>query len=473
MDLALYNTLSRTKEVFKPLVPRQVSLYTCGPTVYYYAHIGNLRAYVFADVLRRTLEYHGFAIKQIINVTDIGHLTGDVDEGEDKMSLALKREGKPLTLEAMRELANFYFAAFKQDLGKLNIQEPEHFPFASDYIAEDIALVEELEKRGYTYTTSDGIYFDTSKFAAYDELRGGGSPNQDQSRIGMNPEKKNHQDFAVWKFSDGLGYEAPFGTGFPGWHLECSAMAMKYLGQTVDLHTGGIDHIPVHHTNERAQSEAATGRPFVRYWLHSGFVTLHEAKMAKSEGAIITLAELEKQGVSPLAYRYWLLTAHYRTTISFNWEAVKAAQQALNKLYAWWQSTGNSEPGTSPTSPVLSDYRSKFEAAMADDLNTPQALAIVWELIKYAEVSASAKRELILRFDKILGLGFDGLAAIEIPDSVRALVNEREAARQKSDYTQADVLRDQIHSLGFTVNDTPDGPIIWPKIGLLSLPQST
>lgn len=464
MDLTLYNTLSRTKEVFKPLHPGRATLYTCGPTVYYYAHIGNLRAYVFADVLRNTLEYFGCTVKQIINVTDIGHLIGDADEGEDKMSLALKREGKPFTLEAMRELANFYFAAFKQDLGKLNIQEPEHFPFASDHIAEDIALVEELEKRGYVYKTTDGLYFDTSKFETYNELRGMSSPDQDQSRIGVNPEKKHSQDFAVWKLSPlgELGYEAPFGTGFPGWHLECSAMAMAYLGQTVDLHTGGIDHIPVHHTNERAQSEAATGRPFVRYWLHSGFVTLHEAKMAKSEGAIITLAELEKQGVSPLAYRYWLLTAHYRTTVSFNWEAVKAAQQALNKLYAWWQSTGNSELGTNSPSPLLLDYQNKFEAAMADDLNTPQALAIVWELIKYADVPASAKRQLILQFDKILGLGFDGLAKIEIPNSVRALVNEREVARQNSDWSQADQLRDQIHSLGFTINDTPDGPIIYP-----------
>ncbi len=463
MDLTLYNTFSRTKDVFKPLQPGRATLYTCGPTVYYYAHIGNLRAYVFADVLRRTLEYHGFAVQQIINVTDIGHLVSDSDQGEDKMSLALKREGKPLTLEAMRGLANFYFAAFKTDLEKLHVKPPAEFPFASDHIAEDIALVEELNKKGYLYPTRDGLYFDTGQFAAYDELRGGANEGDEHSRIGINPEKKQPQDFAVWKLAPlgGLGYEAPFGTGFPGWHLECSAMAMKYLGQTIDLHTGGIDHSPVHHTNERAQSEAATGQPFVRYWLHAGFVTLGDTKMAKSEGGIITLAELEKQGISPLAYRYWLLTAHYRTTTSFSWEAVKGAQQALNKLYAWWQGAGNSGLGNNSSFPTLSDYQSKFEAAMADDLNTPQALAVVWELIKYGEVPAAAKRQLILQFDKILGLGFDKLAKIEIPDTVRVLVNEREIARQKSDYTEADALRDRIHSLGFTINDTPDGPVIY------------
>lgn len=289
--LYLTNTLTKQKELFVPLNEKNVGMYNCGPTVYDYAHIGNLRAYVFADILRRTLEYAGYTVNQVMNITDIGHLSSDADDGEDKMTRGLKREGKPLTLEAMKELADFYAEAFKKDLSWLNIEMPHHMPKASEHIAEDIALIQKLEARGFLYTTSDGVYFNTEKDPHYGKLGGLSDINEAQARIHAQSEKKSPRDFAVWKKNDVLGYESPWGKGFPGWHMECSAMSMKYLGETFDIHTGGIDHIPVHHNNEIAQSENATGKPYVRTWLHNAFVTVPSGKMAKSEGTGLTLAD--------------------------------------------------------------------------------------------------------------------------------------------------------------------------------------
>ncbi len=438
-------------------------MYNCGPTVYDYAHVGNLRAYVFADILRRTLEYLDYKVNQVVNVTDIGHLSGDGDEGEDKMTKALKREGKPMTLSAMREIADFYFEAFKVDLKKLNNKEPEHFPFASDHIKEDIDLIEKLTEKGYTYRTSDGIYFDTDKMPNYGKLGNqSDSASSKHSRIGINPEKKNSRDFAIWKFNSELGYDAPFGKGFPGWHIECSAMSMKYLGETFDIHTGGIDHIPVHHNNEIAQSESATGKPYVNYWLHNAFVNMGENKMAKSEGGFITLEALEERGVHPLSYRYWLLQAKYSTQIEFGFEALQGAQNGFKKLLKEIQ--GLDGGGT-----VDKNYIEKFNSVIDDDLNTPEALALLQTLLKDESVPDANKKATILEFDKVLGLNLDSLSLSDtylnirdLPHVVQNLIEKRENARKNKEWIESDKIRDELKSRGYQIEDKPEGPQINP-----------
>jgi len=334
MDMHLYNTLTRSKELFRPLKEGEVFMYHCGPTVYNYAHLGNLRAYVFADILRRVFSFNNYAVKQVINITDVGHLTSDEDEGEDKLEAGARREGK-----SAQEIAEFYTGAFLEDMSALNIDtRATLFPKATEHIAEQIDLIKTLEKKGATYRTSDGVYFDTSACKQYGELAHLDIAGlKEGARVLKNPEKRNATDFALWKFSKPeekrqQEWESPWGLGFPGWHLECSAMSMKYLGPHFDIHTGGIDHIPVHHTNEIAQSETATGEKFVNYWMHAGFVNIEGAKMAKSEENFITLKTLTEKGFSPLAYRYWLLTADYKKTINFTWEALEGAETAFRKL---------------------------------------------------------------------------------------------------------------------------------------------
>ena len=386
MDIKIWNTLTRRKEVFEPIHPGQVGMYHCGPTVYDDAHIGNLRAYVFADILRRVFEYNKYAVHQVINITDVGHLISDADDGEDKMTKTLKRLGKPLTLAAMAEVADIYFERFVTDLERLNIEKPQELPKASRHIDDDIALIKLIEENGFTYQTSRGICFDVSKFPAYgklanlklDELKAG-------ARVALDPEKKSPADFWLWKFDPKLGWDSPWGKGFPGWHIECSAMSVKYLGQPFDIHTGGIDHIPVHHTNEIAQSEAACGRPLADYWMHSAFITLNHDKMSKSSGNFLTLQQLIDQAVSPLAYRYWLLTAHYRSPIDFNLEAIKAAQNALIRLMtivSTYPDGGEAD----------SSYLTRFQTLINDDLDMPQAVALAWALIKDSGVSEAAKK---------------------------------------------------------------------------------
>ncbi|MEK7121983.1 MAG: cysteine--tRNA ligase, partial [Patescibacteria group bacterium] len=313
--MKLYNTLSKKKEEFKPLKKKSVRLYTCGPTVYDFAHLGNLRTYIFEDVLKRALILNGYRIKHVMNITDVGHLTSDADEGEDKMTKALRREGKPLTLKAMKELADFYAKKFKEDIAELNILPPDIWCAASEHIKEQINLIKRLENNGYVYLTSDGVYFNVDKFKDYGRLvRLRPTDKKIQGRV-INPEKKNPRDFALWKFNEKLGWKSPWGKGFPGWHIECSAMAMKYLGESFDIHCGGIDHIPVHHINEIAQAEAATGKKFANYWLHGNFLTLKGARMGKSKGNFLNLAEIKKNSFHPLDYRYLVLTAHYRSPL--------------------------------------------------------------------------------------------------------------------------------------------------------------
>jgi cysteinyl-tRNA synthetase len=459
--LKLHNTLTGKLEGFKPIKPGQVGMYNCGPTVYDYAHIGNFRSYVFADTLRRTLEYLGYEVKQIINVTDVGHLTGDGDEGEDKMTKALKREGKPMTTKAMREVANFYFEAFKNDLGKLNIELPSKFPFASDHIKEDVLLIEILLKKGFAYKTSDGIYFDTTKYKEYGklgQLGGETAKLEGHSRIGTNPEKKNQRDFALWKFNDELGYDSSIGKGFPGWHIECSAMSMKYLGETFDIHTGGIDHIPVHHNNEIAQSESATGKPLANYWLHNGFVNIGEDKMAKSEGNFITLQTLTDKKINPLAYRYWLLQARYSTLVNFSWEALLGAQTAFDKLVKQYQELPNGVT-------TNANYLNQFKSFIEDDLDTPKGLALVWEILKNEKLSDAEKKATLSEMDKVLGLNLNHAEIIEtsleiqnLPNEIQKLISERETARKNKDFVTSDKLREELKAKDYIIDDKPDGP---------------
>ena len=398
MTIKLHNTLTGSLEAFTPINPGKVGMYHCGPTVYNYAHIGNLRSYVFADLLRRTFEYSGHDVAQVINITDIGHLTSDADTGDDKMVKGLKREGLPLTLEGLKQLSLKYEKAFKEDLEALNIETPHHFPRATEYLEQEIALVKRLEEKGYAYKLDDGVYFDTTKLTNYGKL--GGLTPIEESQARIETSKKNSRDFVLWKISqdDHLGFESPWGRGFPGWHIECSVMSRELLGQPFDIHTGGVDHIPVHHNNEIAQSEAAYDAPLANFWLHNEFVTVAEGKMAKSEDNFITLKTLTEKGFSPLSYRYFLLMAHYRTPVNFSWEALEAAQNAYEKLKKF-VSTGGSSGS------VDEAYKAKFKEKLENDLNTAQALAIVWTMVKDKEVTIENKIATILDFDRVLGLG--------------------------------------------------------------------
>lgn len=453
MPLKFYNTLTREKEIFTPLDPHEVRMYTCGPTVYNYTHIGNLRAFVFADILRRTLQYYDFEVKQIMNITDIGHLSSDADSGEDKMTKGLLREGKELTLKNMRALAEFYTDTFKQDLKILNIKMPNGMYFASDYIKEDIDLVKKLEEKGYAYRTTDGVYFDISKMPDYGALWGGKRDwNKEGARLIENSEKRNPEDFALWKFNNTIGFESPFGKGFPGWHIECSAMGLKFLGEQFDIHTGGIDLIPTHHTNEIAQSECATSKkPFVKFWMHNEFVDTSGEKMSKSSGNFLRTQNLLEKNINPLAYRFWLLMANYRTKVNFNWEALEASETALKRLYGLYTSLG-ADIGN-----IHKEYQNKFKEFIENDLDTPRALSLLWDVFKDKNMSDSDKKATILDFDKVLGLGFENLKQDIIPEEILKLANKREEARQNKDFQKSDELRKEVNSLGYEIKDTSEG----------------
>lgn len=463
MELYLYNTLTRKKEVFKPINPSFVGIYTCGPTVYNYAHIGNLRTYIFEDILKRVLIYNGYKVKHVMNITDVGHLTSDADEGEDKIELEAKRERKDAW-----QIARFYEEAFKQDIKKLNILEPDIWCRATDHIEDFIALIKILEEKGYTYRISDGIYFDTSKFSDYGKLAG-----QDLeeilpgARIEVNPEKKNPWDFALWKFSPKdvkrqMEWDSPWGMGFPGWHIECSAMSTKYLGQPFDIHCGGVDHIPIHHTNEIAQSESAYEEPMANFWLHGEFLVLGEKRMGKSEGNFITLSILEEKGYNTLSYRYFCLSAHYRSPLKFSWLAIDSSQRALNRLYE------NIKRYPKRDVEFHKEYEERFHSAINDDLDMPKAISIVWELIRDNNVSPEVKRSTLIQFDKVLGLSLDNPPEIkiEVPDEIWELLEERERARKEKNWEKADKIREEIKDKGYILEDTPQGPRVKKLINI-------
>ena len=461
MALQFYNTLTRTKENFSPIDGKEVRMYSCGPTVYNYAHIGNLRAYIFTDILCRTLRYDGLKVKQIMNITDVGHLTSDADSGEDKMTKGLLREGKELTLKNMRELAEFYTEKFKEDLKALNIEMPSGMYFASDYIKEDIDLIKKLEEKGYTYRTSDGIYFNTAKMPDYGILSGGKmTRDENYARVAGNLEKKNPEDFVLWKFDNKIGFESPFGKGFPGWHIECSAMSMNFLGEQFDIHTGGVDHISVHHTNEIAQTECATGKkPSVRFWMHNEHVGIGDAKMAKSGDNFFKLASIIDKGIDPIAYRFWLLMANYRTRVNFVSEALEGAETALKRLYGLYN-----ELGTATGGKIDDKSQQKFKEYIEDDLDTPRALTVLWDVLKDENMSPADKKATVLDFDKVLGLGFaesdkktKKKNQEKIPKEISELVKARKQARQNKDFKKSDELRREINSLGYEVKDTAGG----------------
>lgn len=459
MDIYLTNTLTKQKELFRPIHARKVGMYHCGPTVYWFIHIGNLRAFILADITRRVFEYAGYEIQQVMNVTDVGHLVSDGDDGEDKMTKGLKREGLSVSLENMLVLARKYEDAFLSDIDTLNIKHPL-IVRASEHIKEDIDIVKKLEEKGYTYVISDGVYFDTSKMPDYGKLGGLDLSNEGESRIGEQSEKKSSRDFALWKFDQNMGWESPWGKGFPGWHIECSGMSMKYLGEHFDIHTGGHDLSAIHHNNEIAQSECSTGHQFVNYWLHNEFVNVEGTKMAKSGDNFITMQTVSERGFHPLALRYLYLQAHYRSQVSFSWDSLKAAETALFRLAK--QVQGLEEAGT-----VNESYDQKFKQAVFDDLNTPGGIAVVWELLKDESVSPADKKSTILKFDKVLGLDLEKIAkdstSTEIPDEVQELLIARQEARDQKDWNKADQIRMEIESYGLTVKDTPEGQKVEKK----------
>ncbi len=456
--LKLYNTLTREKEEFHPIKQNVVTMYSCGPTVYNYAHIGNLRTYVFMDMLRRSLRYCGYKIKGVMNITDVGHLLSDADDGEDKMEKAAKEQKK-----TPREIADYYTEIFFKDLTRLNIGKPEIIAKATEHIPDMISYVQDLVKKGYGYETSDGIYFDIAKFDGYGKLS---RLNLDEqiagARVEVNTEKRHPADFALWKKAEKnhiMQWESPWGMGYPGWHIECSAMSRKYLGVTFDIHTGGVDHIPVHHENEIAQSEAREGAKTVNTWMHGEFMLVDGGKMSKSLGNTYTIDNLIERGYSPLAFRYFCLNAHYRKKLNFTFEGMDAAQTAYNRLleilYKHKTATENTEPQK------LDGYIKEFRSAVEDDLNLPLALGVLWTMTKEKPSNDIYKTALL--FDEVLGLDLKAARAPEkandepVPDEVKALAEKRLAARKNKDWAESDRLREQIAALGYSVTDGKDG----------------
>ncbi|MBU0545675.1 cysteine--tRNA ligase [Patescibacteria group bacterium] len=459
MMLKLYNSLARKIEEFKPVKKTKVGMYTCGPTVYNYAHIGNLRTYVFEDILKKVLRANGYKVKHVMNITDVGHLTSDADQGEDKIEKGSKREGKTAW-----EIADFYTKAFKSDIKDLGIEEPNVWCRATEHIKQQIKLIKRLEKKGFTYQTADGIYFDTSKLSDYGRLA---NLQHQELRAGARVDvgdKKNITDFALWKFSPKLEtrqmeWLSPWGMGFPGWHVECSAMAEEYLGQPFDIHCGGIDHLSVHHPNEMAQSEAAYGKPLANYWLHGEFLLIPGGeKMAKSDENFITLDTLKKRGINPLSYRYFLLQTHYRKQLTFSWEALEAAQNGLQHLYRSATVISNQTDFSSAEAlaKAQESLKTKFFEHINDDLDTPGALALIWTALKDKTISL----ETLLKLDEVLGLKIKEnmeQKEEELPEKIKMLISERDNARAEKDWTKSDDIRGKLEKMGYEVEDTKDG----------------
>ncbi len=461
--LKLYNMLTKKIEEFTSLNPPKVGLYTCGPTVYDYTHIGHLRTYVGNDILRRVLELEKYEVKHVMNITDVGHLESDEDSGEDKMEKGARESGRTVW-----EVAKFYEDYFWKSLTAVNCEYPSVIAKATDHIEEQIKLIQKLEKNGFTYQTDQAIYFDISRFSDYTKLSGQKLEDKEVGArvdVVIDKQKKNPHDFALWFFTVGhfknhvMKWPSIWGEGFPGWHIECSAMSMEYLGDTLDIHTGGIDHIPVHHTNEIAQSEAATGKTFVKYWVHHNFLQVDGEKMSKSKKNFYRIEEIEAKGFEPPALRYLFLTAHYRDKLNFTWESLGSVQNALNNLReqirGWKEENGLSEQANIESNP----FWQRFAEAARNDLNMPQAVGVLWDMVHSSE-PASMKAKVILEMDKILGLELDKYLGkkIEVPAGVMKLVHQRETARKSGNFKESDKLRAEIKKLGYEVEDTPSGP---------------
>ncbi len=473
--MQLYNTLTRRLEPFEPIAANEVRIYSCGPTVYQTAHLGNFRTYMFSDTVRRVLEYLGYAVQHVMNITDVGHLTSDADTGADKVEERARAEQK-----SAWEVASYYADRFWSDAAELHILRPTVAPRATDHIPEQIELIKQLEAGGYTYATSDGVYFSVERFPQYGALTG--QPLTDKeagARVEVNSEKHHPADFALWKFSYPNGrdfdpatddavtrrqmeWASPWGLGYPGWHIECSAMSTKYLGQPFDIHTGGIDHISPHHTNEIAQSEAATGKPLANVWMHGDFMLVDGQKMSKSIGNVHTVQDLVDRGVRPLAFRLLALTTHYRKPLNFTFEALAGAEQALDKLLVLVRNLPRPEAEVT----VPEHLEEQFRGAIGNDLGMPQALSVLWETLKSGRPEIE-KAAAVLRWDEVFGLGL--AAALgdtpEIPADILQLARDRDMYRQQGEYGQADAIRDELLSKGYELQDTPQGAKIVPHTG--------
>lgn len=457
--LKLYNTLTRKKEEFVPLKKGTVKMYSCGPTVYNYAHIGNMRAYIFMDTLRKVLKYNGYKVKHVMNITDVGHLVSDADEGEDKMAKTARIENR-----SVYEIAKEYTDAFMKDIKALNIDTPEHIAKATEHIREMEMYVHNIVKNGYAYETSKGVYFDTSKLPNYgkmlsnnniDDLKAG-------ARVEVDTEKRNPQDFALWIKAPKehiMKWNSKWGLCYPGWHIECSAMSRKYLGDKFDIHTGGVDHIPIHHENEIAQSIGATGHNLANYWMHVEFLLINGGKMSKSLGNVYTLNDLKAKGIDALSYRYFTYSSHYRNKLNFTWDAIKSAKNSLNKLRD--MIALHKDVNKKIDKNIISKYEEQFLDAINDDMNMPVAISIVWEIAKEKEKSNDFY-ELIKKFDSVLSLDLDknDKEDINIPEDIKLILNERKDARKNKDFAKSDELRDKLKELGYIVKDTKDGQII-------------
>ena len=454
--LKLYNTLTRKKEEFVPIDEKEVRIYSCGPTVYNFAHIGNLRAYLFMDNLRRVLKYNGYTLKHAMNITDVGHLVSDADEGEDKMLKASKRENKDPF-----EIADFYTEAFLKDMRKLNIDMPEIICRATKHIDVMEKYVKKIIENGYAYMTDNTIYFDTSKLDKYGILSNRNIDEQKAgARVELDNKKKNSTDFALWIKAPKehlMKWDSFFGKCYPGWHLECSAMSEKYLGEVFDIHTGGMDHIPIHHENEIAQGKGYCGKIPAHYWMHVDFLQVNGGKMSKSLNNLYTLEDLNKRGYLPEVYRMFNFSSHYKKPINFTFEAMDSAKVALSRLRDGYN---KNVVGTDEVSKeVIKEFEDRFLEAINDDLNMPQAMSVIWNVIRYEKKSPKIA-DLLLKFDSVLGLNLDKKEDLEIPKEILNILDERKKARESKEWNKSDVLRDKIKELGYVVKDTKEGQVI-------------
>lgn len=458
--LKIYNTLKRKKEEFIPISKDKVTIYSCGPTVYNYAHIGNMRAYIFMDTLRKVLKYNGYKLNHVMNITDVGHLTSDADEGEDKMAKSARLQNT-----SVYEIAKKYTDAFMSDIAKLNVETPEIIAKATDNIEDMEEYVSDILRNGYAYETSKGIYFDTSKLSNYgrelsnnniDDLKAG-------ARVEIDTEKRNPHDFALWIKAPKehiMKWNSKWGECYPGWHIECSAMSRKYLGDKFDIHTGGVDHIPIHHENEIAQSIGATGHNLANYWAHVEFLLIDNGKMSKSLGNVYTISDLENKGFEPLSYRYLTYTAHYRNKLNFTWDALKSAQVSLNKLRELTLLHKNKLNEVNKDK--IKKYEESFLDAINDDMNMPVAISIIWEVAK-ENIKSNDYFNLIKKFDSVVSLNLDKISEVKtknIPDNIKSILEERKIARKNKDFKKSDLLRDKLSEFGYNVKDTKDGQII-------------
>lgn len=481
--MQLYNTLTRKIEEFKPIDPDNVRMYTCGLTVYDYAHLGNLRKYIGDDILKRVLEFNGYKVKHVMNITDVGHLTSDEDAGEDKLEKGAREKGMDVW-----QLARYFENYFWKSLKEVNVIKPDIIPHATEHIKQQIELIQKLERKRYTYRTNEAVYFDISKFPAYADFAGQKLEDKivgARNDTNIDPQKKHPQDFALWFFTKGrfkhhvMKWPSPWGEGFPGWHIECSAMSMAYLGETLDIHTGGVDHITVHHPNEIAQSEAATGKQFVRFWVHYEFLVVENEKMSKSKKNFYTIDDVKKkglpagkQGFNPLAFRYLTFLTHYRTQMNFTWKALGSAQAALDKIYELAAEFGEPKIARlpSPSAQVVggqgcAQFEQEFMDTVNLDLNMPKAVSVMWEMLRSKQPS-SAKAQTLLKMDEVLGLKIQENinSRQEIPDEIRQMSKEREKLRREKRFGLADQMRNKIEKMGYIIKDSEKGTQISRKI---------